>query len=394
MPPSNRILRVGTLPSPRARAALLAVLLGAAAVGPSIASPHIPAIESEVLAEVPAGAAHESGAARALTRERIDVAIPVATVYIERSRDTGDLRFLGYAEATLAPWVGRQPIVPAAWVLHATILQSRHAFGAALTELDRVLAITPEDPQAWLTRASVLRVLGRYDESLDSCDRLKRVDASIASLCAEGVRALTGHLTEAYAAIAALQPQLLSEAARALRCSELAEMSERLGDDEAAEHWFREGLELAPKDLYVRNAYADLLLRRGRSGDVLQLLSGQPVMEPVLLRRVLAGITQRGRPDDGDRQLLSEAFALESARGDAVHRREQARFLLDVEHRPGESLAAAQANWAVQREPADLLVLLRSARAAQRADAAQPALQFLHETGLQDARLTPYLSAR
>jgi tetratricopeptide (TPR) repeat protein len=357
------------------------------------AAPHIPAQESEILAEVPAGANHRSAAARALTRDRIDVALPVARLYIERSRDTGDLRFLGYAEATLAPWMSRRPIVPAAWVLHATILQSRHSFDAALMELDRALDIAPDDAQAWLTRATVLRVLGRYEESLASCARLARVDGAIASLCMESVRALSGHLPAAYATLAALAPQQLSAAARALRCSELAEMAERLGDDAAAQHWFRAGLELAPKDLYLRTAYADLLLRRGRPGEVLQMLSGQPVMEPVLLRRVLAGVAGSGRAVEPDRQLLSEAFALEEQRGDAVHGREQARFLLDVEHRPAAALAAAQANWSVQREPADVLVLLRAARAAGRPDAAEPALRFLHHTGLEDARLTPYVAS-
>ena len=170
-------------------------------------------------------------------------------------------------------------------------------------------------------------------------------------------------------------------------------MAERLGDDGAAEHWFREGLEHAPRDLYLRNAYADLLLRRGRTDDVLRLLAGQPAMEPVLLRRILAESSASGGAVEEDRQLLSEAFTLEAERGDPVHRREQARFLLDVEHRAAEALAAARANWAVQREPADALILLRAARAVRRVDAAQPVLQFLQETGLQDARLTPYLAS-
>ena len=88
MPRNDRTLRVGRLPS-WTRVAFLALLMGAEAVGRSIAAPRIPTHDSEVLAEVPAGAAHESRAAQALTRERIDVALPVARVYIERSRDTG-----------------------------------------------------------------------------------------------------------------------------------------------------------------------------------------------------------------------------------------------------------------------------------------------------------------
>jgi hypothetical protein len=47
----------------------------------------------------------------------------------------------------------------------------------------------------------------------------------------------------------------------------------------------------------------------------------------------------------------------------------------------------------VQREPDDILILLRAARAAHQVEAAQGALQFLRRTGLEDSRLDPYRSA-
>ena len=121
-----------------------------------------------MLAELPAGARHSSGATRDLTRSRLDIALPLAQFYLSRARATGDLRFLGYAEAILAPWRAAGSRCPCqVLVLHATILQSRHAFMPALAELDRgATAADPDNAQAWLTRATVLRVLGRYDEAL------------------------------------------------------------------------------------------------------------------------------------------------------------------------------------------------------------------------------------
>ena len=74
-------------------------------------------------------------------------------------------------------------------------------------------------------------------------------------------------------------------------------------------------------------------------------------------------------------------------RGDAVHRREQARFFLDVDPNPGAALAAAEENWQVQREPDDALILLRAAQAAGQSPAAQPARQFLQQAHLQDVRM-------
>jgi hypothetical protein len=70
-----------------------------------------------------------------------------------------------------------------------------------------------------------------------------------------------------------------------------------------------------------------------------------------------------------------------------VHRREQARFLLEVEDQPTLSLAAALKNWAVQREPDDVLVLVSAAKAAGNSAAAQPALEFMRTQGLSDVRV-------
>jgi hypothetical protein len=91
--------------------------------------------------------------------------------------------------------------------------------------------------------------------------------------------------------------------------------------------------------------------------------------------------------------LLSSAFEVEQRRGDAVHRREQARFLLDVEHRPAAALAAAQENWRVQKEPDDVLILMRTAQAAHQSDAADAAVEFMRRTGLEDRRLAQYRGA-
>lgn len=358
------------------------------------AAPHIPASDAQVLAELPPGARHASAAAPMIAATRLDIALPLAQFDISRARATGDLRFLGYAEAILAPWMKQSTVEPQVLILHATILQSRHAFDTALAELDRALSARPDgaahpaNAQGWLTRATVLRVLGRYDEAMISCGHLAAVaDPAATSLCVQGLRGLTGHLRDAYQAISSLSTQGMPVQLRAWRYSELGEMAERLGNDEDAEHWFREGLQLAPDDLYMRTACADLLLRHGRAAETLQLLSGYESMEPMLLRVAIA----HGELHDGAGALadgqLADAFTVEERRGEAVHRREQARFFLDVDQQPAAALAAARENWRVQREPDDILLLLRAAEAAHQPQAAADALQFLRQTGLEDSRL-------
>jgi hypothetical protein len=166
-------------------------------------------------------------------------------------------------------------------------------------------------------------------------------------------------------------------------------MAERLGQDGAAERWFTDGLKLAPDDLYTRAAYADLLLRQGRNAEVLQLLANYRSMEPMLLRIALATTTDTAARTDTAAQTLANAFSVEEQRGDAVHRREQARFLLDVAHQPLQALAVARENWRTQREPDDILILLRAARAAHSTGDAAPALEFIRQYQLEDRRLGP-----
>lgn len=373
---------------------LPAVLAALSLIGTAAATPYTPRDDAEVLAEVAPGTAHVSAPALQLTRQRLDVALPLAQFYISRSRATGDLRFLGYAEATLAPWLNQTAPQPAVLVLHATILQSRHAFTASLRELDRAVALQPDNAQAWLTRATVLRVLGRYTEALASCDHLQSTaDVAVTTICEQGVLGLTGHLESAYAALVGLPSQGSPEAVRAWRYSELGEMAARLGRDSDAEHWFGEGLRCAHDDFYIRSAYADLLLRHGRDGEALKLLSEYRSMEPMLLRAAIAEKRMGNSQALSTDAILSKAFEVEEQRGDAVHRREQARLLLDVQQQPEQALRAAEENWRVQREPDDVLILLRSAAAAHRPDRATPALEFLRTTQLEDVRLNDSLAS-
>jgi tetratricopeptide (TPR) repeat protein len=348
----------------------------------------VPKDDSTILAEVPVGTRHSDVATRQIARGRLDVALPLAQLYIKQARSTGDLRYLGYADAVLEPWVGVAATSADALVLHATVLQSRHDFAGALSVLDRARSLRPGDVQAWLTAAIILRVLGRYDEAESACEELSlRADGVIADLCKQGLRGLRGELPSAYTALAEMATAGLPNEERSWRDSELGEMAVRLGRNAEAEHWFRNGLQLSPNDFYIRAAYADLLLRQRRAREVLGLLKGQESLEPLLLRLALA---QKMLGDTGtalSSARLEEAFAAEAQRGDSVHLREEARFLLDVKGDPRAALAAAQANWKVQHEVEDVLVLVRTARAAGLPEAAAPAVAFVHEHGLEDVRI-------
>jgi tetratricopeptide (TPR) repeat protein len=371
------------------------LLLWAFVTGTALAAPFVPKDDSVVLAEVPPGTRHSELATRQIAAKRLDIALPLAQLYIKQSRSTGDLRFLGYAEAVLEPWVGADTKSADALVLHATVLQSRHDFSGALRVLDRARALRPDDAQAWLTSATVLRVLGRYDESLAACRQVAvRADTAVVELCSQSIHGLTGELSSAYVSIQQIDSQGMPPEERAWRDSELGEMAVRLGKDIEAEHWFQNGLRASPGDFYIRAAYADLMLRNNRAREALTLLQGQETLEPLLLRIAIAQKMLRDPGLGQSSARLAAAFAAEAQRGDGVHRREEARFLLDVQGDPRAALAAAQANWNVQREADDVLVLMRAAHAAGVPQAAEPAAAFVRAHGVQDVRIVAVMEGR
>ena len=376
------------------RAATVLIAAGTAA---ALAGPYVPADDSAVLAEISTGTRYADVSARRLARGRVDVAIPLAQFYIQQARLSGDLRFLGYAEAVLRPWVTQTPPMPTVLVLQATLQQSRHEFSASLDTLDHALAVRPEDPQALLIRATVLRVLGRYPEANAACGQFSRlVEPRLAALCIQSLRGLNGHLESAYASLTQISTQGWLNSEKSWLYSELGEMAVRLGRDTEAERWFQQDLRLAPTDFYVRAAYADLMLQQGRPAETLTLLAGQESLEPLLLRIAIAQ-KQLSDPALGQSSArLRAAFAAELQRGEAVHRREQARFLLNVLDQPKLSLAAALENWRVQHEPDDVLVLMHAASAAGDPGAAAPAIDFVRSQGQSDVRIdamTPAISA-
>src|SRR5258708_1821162 len=126
--------------------------------------------------------------------------LSLARAYIEAARRDGDPRFLGYAQATLAVWPEGAGAAAGVRVLRATILQSLHQFGAALAELDAVLAMHADHAQALLTRATILQVTGRFAEAQRDCAALLRDGGEVsAALCLGCVASVTGRPSTARA---------------------------------------------------------------------------------------------------------------------------------------------------------------------------------------------------
>ena len=333
----------------------------------------------------------------ALHPNDLALALKVARGDLERARALGDPRFLGRAEAALSPWPSSasQPDVT---LLRAVILQSNHDFGGALAALALVLQDHPANAQAWLTRAAIHQAQADYRAAIADCGQFADLILGLApDICTASAMSLTGHAPLALRAVALSLQTNAIEAAKAPGVAMwgltlAAETAARL-DDPAAETWFGRAMALDPRDPYLLGAWSDWLLAHGRPGEVVSLLSAYTRIDPLLLRLALA------EQATGDSQTrthvadLAARFEASRLRGDTVHRREEARFELELRRNPSAALTLARANWDVQREPADATILLQAALAAGQPAAASPVLAWLHGNNVQDHELAA-LAAR
>jgi Tfp pilus assembly protein PilF len=369
------------------------------------AEPFVPRDGAQVLEHLRASSA-DPGARelRELRRQlsadanNLGLAAHYARRCIERSRKEADPRCLGRAQAALAPWWNTTNAPAEALVLRATIRQSQHDFTNALADLEFALKQAPRNAQAWLTRATILTVLGEYPTARRACIPLAQLApglvaltaaANIGSLDGDSERscALLRNALDAYPEAGAVE--------RIWALTVLGEASARRGRETDAEDYFKRGLALDPSDPYLQCAYADLLLDQGRARDVAVLLKDGRSSDGLLLRLALAESQLKPKPESLGTHIaaLARRFEAGHRRGDFVHQREEARFALQLLGAPREALVLAQDNWRVQREPADARILLESAVAAKDHSAAQPVLEFLRKSRLQDVRLTDLAKA-
>jgi predicted Zn-dependent protease len=235
-------------------------------------------------------------------------------------------------------------------------------------------------------------VRGDYAGATASCARVSALATQLAAMaCIANVASVTGRAAGAFALLettlrrsGSADPGLVAWA-----LTLLAETAARRGDAADAEAHFREALRLNPRDSYLLGAYADFLLDQRRPREALRLVRGQDRIDALLLRHALALCQLPG--ETGDLRTAAEElgarFGAAMQRGDSVHQREQARFELYLRGDAAAALALARRNWMVQKEPADMRILLEAALAARDRKAAAPVLAWIRSHGVEDVAL-------
>lgn len=381
---------------PRWLWALLASLaLGAAA------EPYRPASDDDVLTRLPTRRSDPAARALAALREAAraaprdaTLALAAARAALDQARALGDPRYVGQAQAALAPWWAQKTPPADIQVMRAIIARHGQRFDEALADLQAVVAREPGHREAWSELATLHLLRADTAAARRACDALSgRAPALAVVGCRAGADALSGHADMAAAALRAAldagsgtDPQA-DPVLRLAAWTQLAEIEAQRGEPAAAEAAFEAALALGLDDVTLRAAYADLLLDQGRPGEVLVQLRQGSDADVLLLRLALAAKAASSPLAARYADELAARLDAARLRGDSSHRKEEARFELTVRGRPQVALALARAHYALQRRPADARLLLEAALAARQPAAADPVLRWMAASGVDSPRL-------
>ena len=367
------------------------------ATSAAFSAPRLPGSDNEVLERLPARAEDPrrremSDLRHALAAHPDDLALALrlARRYYAEVAAEGDPRYIGYAQAALAPWWGLADPPVEARVMRAILLQFNHQFEPALADLKIAVEAEPDNGEAWAWLAAIAMVRADYTLARAACERFApQTTPAIAAGCRAHVDAATGHAQAAATALrAALKTDTEADAGERLwALTRLAEIEERLGHGPAAEAAYREALALNITDGYLLAAYADFLLDHGRAAEVLTLLQGKERSDLLLLRLALAAKALGNPALAGWQRDLGARFDAAKLRGDTVHQKEESRYALHLLGDAPRALTLAQQNYAVQREPADARILLEAALAAKQPAAAEPVLKWMQASGIDSVAL-------
>lgn len=361
------------------------------------AAPFTPNSDAQVLERLPAKAADPRMREMRQWRQELsrqpqnmDLAVRLARRYYEEVAAEGDPRYIGYAQAALAPWWDQpEPPVPVR-VMRAVLRQFSHQFDAASADLASAVKQEPSNGEAWAWIAAIDLVQTRYASARAACPRMApQASALTVVACTAASDSVTGQATAAATTLRqALQisPDATAEE-KLWALTRLAEIEDRRGNTAAAEAAYRAALALGITDGYLLAAYADFLLDRGRPAEVLVLLKDKERSDLLLLRLALAAKAANAPGQVGWAADLAARFDAARLRGDTVHQKEEARFALAIQGQAARALTLARENYAVQREPADARILLETALAARQRAAAEPALKWMADSGIESVVL-------
>lgn len=375
----------------------LALLFSLLATTCTYATPYLPTSDDIVLEQLPFKASDSTSRELRRLREALSAdplnqhnALELAQRYYQLALAEGDPRFIGYAQAALAPWWALPEAPAEILVQRAALRQFTHDFAGALTDLQRAIQIQPRNGTAWSLLAAIHMVQADYASARYDCNKLTDLaNQLIVDACIATVDSLNGQAVQAYKTLSKEHAAKIkaSDHEKLWVATRLAEISDRLGHTKEAETYFREALNLNITENYLLAVYAEFLIDEKRYDEVIKLLQGKERSDVLLMRLALAEAAVNAPKTKEHREVIRSRFAAARLRGDKLHIQDEARFYLHLLKQPQEALKLAQENWLGQHEPSDARILLEAALACNDKVAAQPAVDWLNLSRIEDRHL-------
>ena len=383
----------------------LLIMFLIAMTGVTQAKPFIPEHDNQVIERLPEQL-FQSTTSTKIKQLRVQLksdpndwssASQLAQHYIELAQTHADPRYMGYAQAVLAPWWQKPQPPLQALILRAVIRQNAHDFTDAIKDLDQILNVQPGHIQANLIKATIATVQGDYPLAMQHCRQLMRRSSMILALvCQSTPASLSGNAETSYKLLHQILSVAtpMSEKERVWAWTSLAEIAWRLGNFKVADQHFQTALQTGVKDVYLLRVYADFLLQQQRPFDVIKLVTSETRNDSLLLRLALAEKMIDSVQLTEHIALLNERFKANRNRGSSLHKGDEARFMLHLHNQPQTALQLARQNWQVQRESADTYILLQSAIAANETKMIEKVEFWLSKQGTEDVLIKQILATQ
>ncbi len=310
---------------------------------------------------------------------------------LAHAQQTGDPRYLGYAEAQLNPWLTQRNIPDDVLLMRARLRQFNHQFANALIDIAQVLQHQPNQPEALLLQASIYQVRADYHQARSSCQRLRSFSTLVlAVICEAQVDGLNGQSDKALATMKQLLNSVssLEPSQQAWFYLAMGDLAVRRGQLADAEHYYSQ-LELSNPAALA--AISDVLLLQKRDGEVKKLLVNYQQHDGLLLRLAIAEKNLKTTEAHALAQTLAARFVALRQRADNSHLREEAVFEWRVQNNTSKALTLARANWQQQREPQDAEIYWQLARLTQSTADIDVLTTWLKQSKLQDVYLSTTL---
>lgn len=350
------------------------------------AAPRVPTNPQEVLENLPEKVLMPTNVNT--TTPDLTERLTQAQTLLAHAQQTGDPRYLGYAEAQLKPWLQQATIPDDVLLMRARLRQFNHQFANALIDIAQVLQHQVNHPEALLLQASIYQVRADYSQARASCQRMRNLSTlALALICEAQIDGLNGQSDKALQTMALLSPSVknLEAGQQAWFYLAFGDLVLRRGQITEAERYYRRLDMSSPAAL---SALSDVFLKQKRYTEVQKLLANYQQHDGLLLRLAIAEKALNTPQAQALEQTLQQRFTALRLRNDNSHLREEAMFRFYVQDNASKALTLARANWQQQREPQDAEIYGLLAQKTQSTADINILKKWLIQTGLQDVYLT------